>query len=293
MIKIGTRIDERYRITSIIGTGGMAEVYEANDIITKKIVAIKVMREDLMSDPKNLQRFKYEILSSSSLDHPNIVKVYNQGEINGRPYIANEFIKGQTLREKLEFTTRFSCQEACSIMLQLASAVGYIHDHGIIHRDIKPQNIYYLSDSTVKIGDFGIAIFVNDFSDEKSDAVVGSVHYLAPEVSKGKNSSIQSDIYALGVTFFELVTGRLPFEGDDPVDIAISHIKKPFPKPHSFNPDIPERIEQIILKATQKEPKLRYKNAQEMYQDIEIVMSNKDNFKAEKPNILKRIFGFK
>lgn len=292
MIHIGDKIDERYRIVSRVGSGGMAEVYEATDIFSKKTVAIKVMREDLLSNPDNLIRFKYELLSSASLDHPNIVKVYNQGEIDGRPYIANEFIKGQTLHEKLEFSTRLNVHEACEIMLQLTSAVEYIHEHGVIHRDIKPQNIYYMSDGTVKLGDFGIAINESDNSDSKSNSVMGSVHYLAPELCQSGHATVQSDIYALGVTFFELITGRLPYEDGEPIDIAVQHVKKPFPSPTKFNPNISKEIEHIIIKACKKDPKERYASAQLMGEDIKKAMEHKDNFKEGK-GFFSKIFGFK
>ncbi len=292
MIHIGDKIDERYRIVSRVGSGGMAEVYEAIDVITKKQVAIKVIKEELMSSQDNLKRFKYEAMSSASLNHPNIVRVYNQGEIDGRPYIANEFIKGQTLKEKIEFSTKLTVLESCEIMLQLTSAVEYIHNHGVIHRDIKPQNVYYMSDGTVKLGDFGIAMEEGDAKDNSSASIMGSVHYLAPEICQSKHVTTKSDIYSLGVTFFELLTGRLPYEDGTPVDIAIQHVKKPFPSPCKFNSNISKEIEHIIFKACKKNPDERYASAKEMHDDIEIAMHHKDNFK-EKRNFFSRIFGFK
>jgi serine/threonine-protein kinase len=292
MIEIGDKIDGRYRIVSRVGSGGMAEVYEATDIFSKKIVAIKIMKEDLLKNPENLKRFKYELISSASLNHPNIVKVYNQGEVDGRPYIANEFIKGQTLKEKLDFSTSLSVHESCEIMLQLCSAVNYIHQHGVIHRDIKPQNIYYMSDGTVKLGDFGIAINEQDFSDSNSNSIMGSVHYLAPELCQSGHATVQSDIYALGVTFFELITGRLPYEDGEAIDIAVQHVKKPFPSPTKFNPNLSKEIEHIIMKACKKDPKERYESAFLMAQDIDNAMKNKDNF-HERKGFFSKLFGFK
>lgn len=292
MINIGEKVDDRYRIVSRVGSGGMAEVYEATDIITKKIVAIKVIKEELMSSDENLRRFTYEAMASASFNHPNIVKVYNQGEIDGRPYIANEFIKGQTLRERLDFSTKLTVLEACEVMLQLTSAIQYIHEHGVIHRDIKPQNIYSMSDGTIKLGDFGIAMEEGDVNDNSSKSIMGSVHYLAPEICQSQHATTKSDIYSLGVTFFELVTGRLPYEDGTPIDIAIQHVKKPFPSPTKFNPNISKEIERIIFKACKKNPDERYETAQLMHDDIEKAMHNKENFK-EKQNFLARLFGFK
>ena len=157
MIKIGDKIDDRYRIVSRIATGGMADVYEANDLISRRIVSIKVMKEELLKDPINLARFNNETASAASLNHPNIVKVYGRGIIEGRPYMANEYVKGETLRDKLNFSLSLPLSDACEVMLQLTSAIDYIHKHGIIHRDIKPDNLFYMSDGTIKISDFGIA----------------------------------------------------------------------------------------------------------------------------------------
>ena len=292
MIRIGDRIADRYRITSRIGMGGMAEVFEANDLVLKRTVAIKIMREDLLKDHENVVRFENEVKACASMNHPNIIQVFDQGVLDSRPWIAYEYIKGQTLFEKLEFLTQLPAFEACEIMCQLLDAVSYIHQHGIIHRDIKPQNIFYLPNGTIKLSDFGIAVDTN-INDTKSDeGIMGSVFYLAPEVCSGKPATVQSDIYSCGVTFFQLVTGRLPYETGHAIDIAIAHIKKPFPSVTKYNPDISKEIDKIIQKACRKNAKDRYRSASAMLNAIKLSMKNNDNFK-EKKNIIKKIFGFK
>lgn len=292
MIKIGDRIGDRYRITSRIGSGGMAEVFEANDTVLKRTVAIKIMKEDLLKIPENVVRFENEVRACAAMHHPNIIQVYDQGEWENRPYMAYEYIKGQTLFEKIEFLTQIPVYESCEIMVQLLGAVSYIHHNGIIHRDIKPQNIFYLPNGTVKLSDFGIAVDQNVIETQTEEGIIGSVFYLAPEVCSGKGATYQSDIYSLGVTFFQCVTGRLPYETGHAIDIAIAHIKKPFPSVTKFNPEISKEIDKIIQKACKKNPKDRYKSADEMLEAIELMMQNKDNFK-QKRNLFQRIFGFK
>ena len=292
-IKIGALVDGRYRINARIGHGGMADVYEASDIINKRRVAIKMIREDVMANPINLRRFQNEVTIASSLSHPNIVKVYNHGTIEGRPYIANEYVKGQTLKDMLDFRTSIPIAEAVSYMLQLTSALFYAHQHNIIHRDIKPQNIYVMPDGTIKLGDFGIA--QADGLDDgltKPSEIVGSVHYLAPEISQGKPASIQSDIYAAGVTFYELLTGHVPFEKDTPVNVAVAHVKEKFPPVKKYVPTCPKEIERIIATATKKRLSERYKGADEFYEDLVELSKNPSVLKEKKP-LLARIFGFK
>ena len=292
-IKIGSLVDGRYRINARIGHGGMAEVYEATDIINKLKVAIKMIREDVMSNPINLRRFQNEATIASSLSHPNIVKVYNHGTIEGRPYIANEYVKGQTMKDMLDFRTSIPIAEAVGYMLQLTSALFYAHQHNIIHRDIKPQNIYVMPDGTIKLGDFGIAQAAGvDDGLTKASEIVGSVHYLAPEISQGKPASIQSDIYSAGVTFFELLTGHVPFEKDTPVNVAVAHVKEKFPSVKKYLPNCPKEIERIIANATKKRLSERYKGADEFYEDLLELNKNPSVLKEKRP-LLARIFGFK
>ena len=292
-IKIGALVDGRYRINARIGHGGMAEVYEATDIINKRKVAIKMIREDVMIDPINLRRFQNEATIASSLSHPNIVKVYNHGTIEGRPYIANEYVKGQTMKDMLDFRTSIPIAEAVGYMLQLTSALFYAHQHNIIHRDIKPQNIYVMPDGTIKLGDFGIAQAegIDDGLTRTTD-IVGSVHYLAPEISQGKPASIQSDIYSVGVTFYELLTGHVPFDKDTPVNIAVAHVKEKFPPVKKYLPSCPKEIEKIIATATKKRLSERYKGADEFYEDL-LELSKKPSVLKDRRPLLARIFGFK
>ena len=292
-IKIGALVDGRYRISARIGHGGMAEVYEANDIINKRKVAIKMIREDVMKNPINLRRFQNEATIASSLSHPNIVKVYNHGTIEGRPYIANEYVKGQTMKDLLDFRSAIPVAEAVSYMLQLTSALFYAHQHNIIHRDIKPQNIYVMPDGTIKLGDFGIAQAEGiDDGLTKPSEIVGSVHYLAPEISQGKPASIQSDIYSAGVTFYEMLTGHVPFDKDTPVNVAVAHVKEKFPPVKKYLPTCPKEIEKIIANATKKRLVERYKSADEFYNDLLELNKNPSVLKEKKP-LLARIFGFK
>lgn len=290
MIKIGDKIDERFRIVSRIGSGGMADVYEANDLVLKRIVSLKIMKEELMHNPQNIARFKNETASAASLNHPNIVKVYGSGVVEGRPYMANEFIKGQTLRDKLNFSMALSLSDACEVMLQLTAGIDYIHKHGIVHRDIKPDNLFYMSDGTLKISDFGIAAPIGQNPDEEN--VQGTIYYVAPEVLMGEATAPSADIYSMGVVFYELLTGQLPFDGEKVEDVALKVMKKKFPEPSRVLPSIPKTIEKIIVTACRKRPEERFKTAQEMHDAIAEAMGDRDGFK-ERKGFLSRMFGFK
>ncbi len=291
-MKLGDIIDERYKIKTILGEGGMAIVYAAEDLITKKDVAIKIIKEETMKNPVNLTRFEREARAAASLNHQNIVRVINLGTHEGRPYMVTELVKGQTLKEALNVRGKFSSMEACDIMYQLCSAVLHAHEHGVIHRDIKPQNVFIMADGTIKLGDFGIATFQHDARITRSEVVVGSVHYLAPEISKGESqASPQSDVYALGITFFELITGRVPFDDESAVTVALKHIKEKFPSPKKYNPKTPTIIEKIIEKACRKDPSDRYQSAFEMRVDIERILRNPSII--QKQSFFKRLFSHK
>ena len=268
MITRGDKINERYQIIKTIGEGGMANVYLALDIILNRYVAVKVLRGDLADDEKFVRRFQREALSASKLSHPNIVEMYDVGEDNGNYYIVMEYIDGKTLKSLVKKRGALTLPEVIDIMTQLLSAVICAHDSYIIHRDIKPQNVLILEDGRVKITDFGIAMALNSNELTQTNSVMGSVHYLPPEQANGSGSTIKSDIYSLGILMYELLTGKIPFKGDNAVEIAIKHMKDPIPSVCNQFPDIPQSIENIILKACAKNPKNRYDSAREMYEDI-------------------------
>ena len=290
-MKLGDIIDERYKIKSLLGEGGMATVFLTDDLIARKEVALKIIKEDTLKNPVNLTRFEREARAAASLNHQNIVRVINIGTCEGRPYMVNELIKGQTLREVLNVRGKFSLLESCDIMYQLCSAILHAHQHNVINRDIKPQNVYITNDSTIKLGDFGIATFGNASRVTRSEVVVGSVHYLAPEISQGNPASIKSDIYALGITFFELLTGKVPFDDESPVTVALKHIKDKMPSIRKFNNKVPQCIEKIINKACDKNPSNRYKSVADMRKDIDRIL--RDPSILKKKSFFQRLFGKK
>ena len=290
MIKIGDRIDDRYRIVSRIASGGMADVYEANDLISKRIISLKVMKEELMSNQANVARFLNETMAAASLNHPNVVRVYGRGTIEGRPYMANEFVRGQTLRDKLNFSGTFPLFDACEIMLQLSAGVDYIHRHGIVHRDLKPDNLFYMSDGTLKISDFGIAAAIG--TPNEGDSIQGTVYYCAPEMLLGEPVATSNDIYSMGVIFYELLTGQVPFDGANVEEVAMKVMRKKFPEPSKLVPSLPRSIDRIICEATRKRVEERYLTAMDLNQEIVRAMSDTDNFK-ERKGLLSKLFGFK
>ena len=267
MIK-GQKINDRYEIIRNIGEGGMANVYLAYDVILNRNVAIKVLRGDLADDEKFVRRFQREANSASSLHHPNIVEMYDVGEDDGKYYIVMEYLDGRTLKSLVKRRGALTILEVIDIMTQLTSAISCAHDKYIIHRDIKPQNVMILEDGRVKITDFGIAMALNSQDLTQTNSVMGSVHYLAPEQASGGASTIKCDIYSLGILMFELLTGKVPFKGDNAVEIAIKHMKDPIPSVRSYNEEIPQSIENIVLRACAKNPKNRYDSVNEMYNDI-------------------------
>lgn len=268
MIIRGDKVNDRYQIIKTIGEGGMANVYLAKDTILDRNVAVKVLRGDLADDEKFVRRFQREALSASKLSHPNIVEMYDVGEDGGQYYIVMEYVDGKTLKNLIKKRGALTLPEVLDIMTQLTSAIICAHDSYIIHRDIKPQNVLILEDGRVKITDFGIAMALNSNELTQTNSVMGSVHYLPPEQANGGASTIKCDIYSLGILMFELLTGKVPFKGDNAVEIAIKQMKEPIPSVCQMNPDIPQSIENIILKACAKNPKNRYDSVREMYDDI-------------------------
>ena len=268
MITKGQKINDRYEIIKSIGEGGMANVYLAHDLILDRNVAIKVLRGDLAGDEKFVRRFQREALAASSLSHPNIVEMYDVGEDAGTYYIVMEYIEGQTLKQLIKKRGALTISECIDIMLQLTDGVDHAHASYIIHRDLKPQNIMIQDSGEIKITDFGIAMALNNTQLTQTNSVMGSVHYLPPEQASGKGATVKSDIYSMGIMLFELLTGNLPFRGDNAVEIAFKQIKDDIPSVREINPSIPQSIENIVLKATAKNPKNRYNSAKEMHDDL-------------------------
>lgn len=268
MIMKGQKISDRYQIIKSIGEGGMANVYLAYDTILDRNVAVKVLRGDLANDEKFVRRFQREALSASSLSNPNIVEVYDVGEDNGEYYIVMEYVEGKHLKALLKKRGKLTVPEVIDIALQITNGLSVAHDSYIIHRDIKPQNILILENGLIKITDFGIAVAMNATQLTQTNSVMGSVHYLPPEQASGKGATLQSDIYSIGILMYELLTGKLPFRGDNAVEIALKHLKEPMPSIRDELSDIPQSVENIILRATAKNPKNRYSDAREMHEDL-------------------------
>ena len=285
MIVKGQKISDRYQIIKSIGEGGMANVYLAYDTILDRNVAVKILRGDLASDEKFVRRFQREALAASSLYNQNIVEVYDVGEDNGMYYIVMEYIDGKHLKTLLKKRGKLTVSEAIDIMMQIASGLSVAHDQYLIHRDIKPQNIMILENGLVKITDFGIAMAMNSTQLTQTNSVMGSVHYLPPEQASGKGASLQSDIYSMGILMYELLTGKLPYHGDNAVEIALKHLKEPLPSIREELPTIPQSVENIIIKATAKNPKNRYADAKEMYEDLKTCLD--DNRLNEDKYVLK------
>ena len=278
MLSKGQKINDRYEIIKTIGEGGMANVYLAHDTILDRKVAIKVLRGDLSNDEKFIRRFKREALSVSNLSHPNIVEVYDVGEEDGNYYIVMEYIEGKTLKQLLQKRGALTLTEVIDIMSQLTDGLAHAHEAYIIHRDIKPQNIMIEDNGRIKITDFGIAMALNSTQLTQTNSVMGSVHYLPPEQANGKGATVKSDIYSLGILMYELLTGSVPFKGDTAVEIALKHMKEKVPSVRKQNPTIPQSVENIILKATAKNPKNRYDSVREMHADLETALE-RDNEK--------------
>jgi eukaryotic-like serine/threonine-protein kinase len=269
---IGRRLSGRYKILEVIGGGGMANVYLARDVILERDVAIKVLRLDFSNDEEFIKRFRREAHAATSLAHPNIVSIYDVGEEEDIYYIVMEYVPGQTLKQYIQRNAPLHPKEAINIMLQLTSAITHAHQNQIVHRDIKPQNILIDHDGTVKVTDFGIAVALSSTTITQTNSVLGSVHYLSPEQARGGMSTRKSDIYSLGIVMFELLTGRVPFEGESAVSIALKHLQSDTPSPKRWNATIPQSVENVILKATAKDPFHRYDSVEEMEEDLQTAL---------------------
>lgn len=276
-------IANRYEVVQHIGQGGMADVFRGVDTILNREVAIKILRADLSTDAVSILRFEREAQAATALAHPNIVEIYDVGDYKGHHYIVMEFVPGRTLKQVIRARGPLMKEEAVDIMKQLTSAVAEAHTKGIIHRDIKPQNVIVKADGSVKILDFGIATAKGSMQLTQANNVMGSVHYLAPELAKGEQASAQSDIYALGIVLYEMLAGDVPFKADQAVQVALRHMRDPMPSLREANPTVPQSIENIVIRATAKDPKKRYNNCTEMWRDLSTCL------KAERANEKKLV----
>lgn len=280
MIGIGDKLSGRYHILKQVGQGGMANVYLAHDLILDRDVAVKVLRFDFHDDQNAIERFRREAMSASQLLHHNIVEVYDVNEENDQQYIVMEYVDGEDLKTYIRENKPLSLELAVSFMSQILAGIEIAHENGIIHRDIKPQNILLTSNNEVKITDFGIAVALSDSSITQTNTLLGSVHYLSPEQARGGSASEKSDIYALGVVLYELITGEVPFDGESAVSIALKHFQEPFPKLTSEYDYVPQSLENVVMKATCKDPDDRYESVGEMLADLSTCLSPSRMYEA-------------
>ena len=274
MIQIGKIFAGRYRIIKQIGRGGMADVYLAKDLILDgEEVAVKVLRTNYQTDPIAVARFQREARAMADLDHPHIVRITDIGEEEGQQYLAMEYVAGLDLKRYIKEHHPLSNEEAIRIMGQILLAMRLAHTRGIVHRDLKPQNILLTPDGTAKVTDFGIAVAFAETSLTQTNSMLGSVHYLSPEQARGSKATVQSDIYAMGIIFYEMLTGHIPYDGDSAVTIALQHFQKPLPSVIAENPSVPQALENVVIKATAKKLTDRYKSVAEMYVDLSSSLS--------------------
>lgn len=278
----GYEIGHRYRIIRSLGEGGMANVYLAHDIVLDRDVSVKLLRLDLRDDPSTKRRFHREAMAATQLNDPHIVGIYDVGEDHGLQYMVMQYVKGTDLKAYIKKHYPIPLPQVIDIMEQVLSAVATAHAHGIIHRDLKPQNILIDENKNVKITDFGIAVAVSQDSLTQTNTLMGSVHYLSPEQARGSIATKQSDIYSLGIILFELLTGKVPFEGETAVSIALKHFREEIPSVREQNKEIPQALENVIIKATAKEPAERYNSVNEMAADLKTVL---DPQRANEPRL--------
>ena len=266
---IGKKLDGRYELLELIGVGGMADIYQARDIEEDRIVAVKILKTEFAGSDEFLRRFRNESKAIALLSHPNIVKIYDVGFTEKVQFIVMEYVDGITLTDYIEQQSVLKWRDSVHFTVQILKALQHAHDRGIVHRDVKSQNVMLLRDGTIKVMDFGIARFNRENNKTMSEKTIGSVHYISPEQARGDITDERSDIYSVGVALYEMVTGKKPFDGDTPVSIALMHMQSTPKKPTELNSTIPEGLEQIILRAMQKEPSQRYQTAGEMIKDLE------------------------
>jgi serine/threonine protein kinase/beta-lactam-binding protein with PASTA domain len=266
---IGLTLSGRYELLARVGGGGMALVYKARDLLLNRLVAVKVLRQQFTNDEDFVKRFRREAQAAASLSHPNIVSIYDVGQVEDTHYIVMEFIDGANLNEIIRDRAPLQTEEAVKYTAQICDALEHAHHNQIIHRDIKPHNIMIGNNGRVKVTDFGIARAVTSSTITQTGSVVGSVHYFSPEHAKGVATGEKSDLYSLGIVLYQMLTGKLPFLGESPISVALKHLQEPFERPRKVNPHIPQSVENIILKAMRKNPQERYQSAREMHQDLE------------------------
>lgn len=271
---IGKKLDGRYEITELIGVGGMAEVYKGVDVMDHKDVAIKILKKEYAENEEFLRRFRNESKAIAVLSHPNIVKIYDVGFSDKIQYIVMEYIDGITLKEYIEEEKVLTWKDTVHFVIQILRALQHAHDKGIVHRDIKPQNIMMFTDGTIKVMDFGIAKFAREEGKTATDQAIGSVHYISPEQASGDVTDAKSDIYSVGAMMYEMLTGKKPFDSDNPVAIAVMHMQDIPERPRALNPDIPDGLEEIVLRAMEKAPEDRYQSTAEMISDIDAFKVN-------------------
>ncbi|QNQ80272.1 Stk1 family PASTA domain-containing Ser/Thr kinase [Lactobacillus sp. PV034] len=269
MFDKGYLIGGRYKILALLGEGGMANVYLAEDIILKRKVAVKILRLDLQKDPKTVERFKREARATSELSHPNIVSILDVGIDHNRQYIVMEYVDGPDLEQYIQKNNPIPLQKVIRIMDQILAAMTLAHKHHVIHRDLKPQNILMDKNGNIKIVDFGIAVALNQSTMSQTNTAIGSVHYMSPEQARGSRATMQSDIYSLGIILYELLMGQVPFGGENAVAVALKHFQETTPSLRKQNPQIPQALENVVFKATAKDPRDRYQSVMQMKQDLD------------------------
>ena len=284
---IGKKLDGRYEITALIGEGGMADVYRATDVVDNKTVAVKILKKEFAENEEFLRRFRNESKAIAVLSHPNIVKIYDVGFSERIQFIVMEYIDGITLNEYMEQQGQLGWKDASHFIVQILRALQHAHSKGIVHRDIKPQNIMMLRDGTIKVMDFGIAKFAREDGKTGTDKAIGTVHYISPEQARGGVTDAKSDIYSVGVMLYEMLTGKKPFDTDNPVSIAVMHMQAKVPLPSTIRPDIQIGLEEIILKAMEKDPADRYQSARDMMDDLQTFKEDPDGVFGYYPELFE------